>query len=71
MIGAHPLHAGGAMALKTMGFNDSTIRKFGRWTSDIWQMHINSQISKLYGGVAHKMSTPIEYLNFAFIEPTE
>ena len=69
MIGAHSLRAGGAMALKIMGYADSTIRKFGRWTSDTWMMYIHSQISKLYEGVAQKMSTPIEYHNIAFIEP--
>jgi len=69
MIGAHSLCAGGAMALKIMGYADSTIRKFGRWTSDTWQMYIHSQISKLYEGVAQKMSTPINFHNIAFIEP--
>ena len=69
MIGAHSLRAGGAMALKIMGYADSTIRKFGRWTSDTWQMYIHSQISVLYEGVAQKMSTPIDYHNIAFIEP--
>ena len=69
MIGAHSLRAGGAMALKIMGYADSTIRKFGRWTSDTWMMYIHSQISKLYEGVAQKMSTPIDYHNIAFIEP--
>ena len=71
IIGAHSLRAGGAMALKLMGYKDSTIRKFGRWTSDTWQMYIHSQISKLYEGVAHKMSTPIAFHNIAFIEPME
>jgi len=32
MIGAHSLQVGGAKAPKIMGYNDSTIRKFGRWT---------------------------------------
>eukprot|EP00979_Chaetoceros_neogracilis_P012298 scaffold3199_cov232-Chaetoceros_neogracile.AAC.1 len=59
MIGAHSLRAGGAMALKIMGYKDSTIRKFGRWTSDTWMMYIHSQISKLYEGVAQDMSTPL------------
>ena len=71
MIGAHSLRAGGAMALKIMGYSDSSIQKFGRWTSDTWQMHIHSQISKLQEeGVAHKMSIPIDFHNIAFIEPT-
>ena len=69
MIGAHSLRAGGAMALKIMEYADSTIRKFGRWTSDTWQMYIHSQISKLYEGVAQKMSTPINFHNISFIEP--
>ena len=69
LIGAHSLRAGGAMALKIMGYNDSTIRKFGRWTSDTWQMYIHSQISKLYEGVAQKMSTHFAFHNIAFIEP--
>ena len=69
MIGAHSLRAGGAMALKIMGYKDSTIRAFGRWTSDTWLMYIHSQISKLHEGVAQKMSTPINFHNIAFIEP--
>ena len=69
MIGAQSLRAGGPMALKIMGYADSTIRKFGRWTSDTWMMYIHSQISKLSQGVAQKMSTPINYHNIAFIEP--
>jgi len=69
LIGTHSLRAGGAMALKIMGYNDSTIRKFGRWTSDTWQMYIHSQISKLYEGVAQKMSTHFTFHNIAFIEP--
>ena len=69
MIGAYSLSTGGAMALKIMGYADSTIRKFGRWTSDTWMMYIHSQISKLYEGVAQKMSTPIDYHNIALIEP--
>ena len=57
LIGAHSLRAGGAMALKIMGYLESTIRKFGRWVSDTWQ------------SVATKMSTPILYHNITFIEP--
>ena len=32
------------MELTIMGYKDSTIRKFSRWTSDTWQMYIHSQI---------------------------
>jgi len=69
LIGAHSLQAGGAMALKIMGYNDSTIRKFCRWTSDKWRMYQHSQISKLYEGVAQKMSTHFAFHNIAFIQP--
>ena len=68
MIGTHSLRVGGAMALKIMGYVDSTIRKFGCWTSDTWMMYIHSQISKLYKGVTQKMSTPIDYHNIAFMD---
>lgn len=50
MIGAHSLRAGDVMALKIMGYSDSTIQKFGCWTSDTWQMYIHIQILKLYEG---------------------
>ena len=71
MIGAHFLRAGGEIALKIMVYKDSTIRKFGRWTSDTWQMYIHRQISKLFEGVAQKMSTPVPYNNIIFIEPPQ
>ena len=71
MIGVHSLRAGGAMALKIMGYNDSTIRKFGLWTSDTWQMYIHSQISKISEGFVQKMSTPIPYQNISFVDPPQ
>ena len=46
LIGAHFPRARGAMALKIMGYTESTIRKFVCWTSDTWMMYIHSQISK-------------------------
>ena len=52
MIGVHSLRSGGSMALKIMGYKDSTIRKFGHWTSDTCQIYIHSQIAKLSEGVA-------------------
>ena len=59
------------MALKIMGYNDSTIRKFGLWTSDTWQMYIHSQISKVSEGFLQKMSTPIPYQNISFVDPPQ
>ena len=69
LIGSHYFRAGGAMALKIMGYAESTINKFGHWTSDTWIMYTHSQISELYEVVAQKMSTPITFHNIAFIEP--
>ena len=69
MEGANSLRVGGAMALKIMGYKDSTIRTFGRWMSDTWQMYNHSQISKLLDGVAENISTPIPYQNIAFFDP--
>ena len=54
------------MALKIIGYKDSTIRKFGRWTLDTWQIYIHSQITKLSEGVTQKMITTIPYQNIAF-----
>ena len=69
LIGSHSLRAGGAMALKLMGYSDSTIKKLGRWKSHTWEMYIHSQISKLHEGIAQKMSTHLPFHNIAFIEP--
>lgn len=71
LVGAHSLRAGGAMALKMAGHKDSTIRQFGRWTSDTWMMYIHSQISSLYDGVAQQMSLSIPFHNISFIEPSQ
>lgn len=69
LVGAHSLRAEGAMALKMVGHNDSTIRKFRCWTSDTWMMYIHSQISSLYNSIAQQMSTSIPFHNISFIKP--
>ena len=71
MIGAHSLQAGGARALRIMGYKDSTIRKFGRWTSDTWKMYIDIQIVKLLEGVEQKIITPIPYQKITLIYPPQ
>ena len=70
-IGEHSIRADGAMALKIMGYKDSTISKFGRWTSDTWKMYIHRKISKLLEGLAQEISTPISYHNIYFIGPPQ
>ena len=48
LVGAHSLRAGGAMALKLHGFDDTTIMKMGRWTSLTFLMYIHNQIAHLH-----------------------
>jgi hypothetical protein len=68
LIGAHSLRAGGAMALKLHGFDDTTIMKHGRWTSLTFLAYIHNQIAHLSKDVSRKMSIPLPFLNIAAIE---
>ena len=47
LVGAYSLRAGGAMALKLHGYDDTTIMKMGRWTSLTFLQYIHNQISHL------------------------
>ena len=69
LIGLHSLRAGGAMALKLMGHNDTTIMKFGRWKSLTFLQYIHNQIAHISAGVSESMSTELLYTNIAAIEP--
>ena len=69
LVGSHSLRSGGAMALKLLGYRDSTIRKLGRWSSDTWSMYIHTQIDQIHHGVAAAMSQHLPFKNIAFIEP--
>ena len=68
LIGAHSLRAGGAMALKLHGFEDTTIMKMGRWRSLTFTQYIHNQIAHLAKDISSKMSMPLPYLNIASIE---
>ena len=68
IIGAHSLRAGGAMALKLHGYNDTTIQKMGRWTSLTFLQYIHTQIGHLSEDISKKMSMPLPFLNIAAIE---
>ena len=68
LIGAHSLRAGGAMALKLHGYDDTTIMKMGRWTSLTFLQYIHSQIAHLSADISAKMSMPLPFLNIAAIE---
>ena len=68
LIGAHSLRAGGAMALKLQGFDDTTIMKMGRWTSLTFLQYIHNQIAHLSKNISKKMSETLPFLNIAAIE---
>ena len=67
LVGTQSLRAGGAMALKLNGYNDTTIMKMGRWTSLIFLQYIHNQISHLLMDIAKKMSIPLPFVNVAAI----
>lgn len=68
LVGAHSLRAGGAMALKLNGYDDTTIQKVGRWTSTTFLDYIHNQIAHLAKDVSKKMSINLPFLNISAIE---
>lgn len=68
LVGVHSLRAGGAMALKLQGADDTTIMKLGRWTSLTFLQYIHNQIAHLSADLSQKMSIPISFTNIATIE---
>ena len=68
LIGAHSLYAGGAMALRLHGFDDTIITmKMGRWTSLTFLQYIHTQIAHLSEDISKKMSIPLPFLNITSI----
>jgi hypothetical protein len=70
LIGAHSLRAGGAMALRLHGYDDTTIMKMGRWTSLTFMQYIHNQIAHLAEDMSQQMSIALPFLNIASIEPS-
>ena len=68
LIGSHSLRAGGAMALKLHGYEDTTIKKMGRWTSLTFLQYIHNQIAHLSKDISKKMSMELPFINIAAIE---
>ena len=62
-VSSHILRAGGAMAMKLSGANDSTIMQISWWTSLTYLTYIHSQIGALSAGVAWKMSQQFTFQN--------
>lgn len=70
-VGSHSLRAGGAMALKLSGAEDTTIKKMGRWSSLTFLQYIHNQISHLANDLSTKMSQKVPFLNIAIVDPVE
>jgi hypothetical protein len=68
LVGAHSLRAGGAMALKLNGYDDTVIMKMGRWQSITFLQYIHNQIAHLSKDVSKKMSMKLPFVNIAAIE---
>ena len=47
LVGSHSLRAGGAMALKLHGYEDTTTKKMGRWIGLTFLEYIHNQITHL------------------------
>ena len=58
-IGSHSLRAGGAVALKLAGYDDTVICKLGRWSSNTFLTYIRNQIGNLTAGVATAMANTL------------
>jgi hypothetical protein len=68
LVGPHSLRAGGAMALKLAGTEDTTIMKMGRWSGMTFLQYIHNQIAHLSTGLSASMSKTIDFINIAAIE---
>ena len=67
LVDAHSILAGGTMALKLHGYDDTTIMKMGRWTSLTFLQYIHNQIAHLSKDISRKMSIPLPFVNVAAI----
>ena len=67
LMGAHLLQAGGAMALKLHGYDDTTFMKMGRLTSLTFLQYIHNLIAHLLKDIAKKMSIPLLFVNMVAI----
>jgi hypothetical protein len=69
-VSSHSLRAGGAMAMKLNGIDDTIIKKHGRWSSDTFLTYIHTQIGALTAGVSKAMCKYIPFCNVNSNGPT-
>ena len=60
-VGSHSLQSGGAIALKLAIYDEATIKKLGRWSSNTYLIYIQNQISQLTVGVATAMGQTLRW----------
>lgn len=60
-IGTHSLRSGGAMALKLNGYDDVTIQKLGRWSSNTYLVYVQTQVANLSAGIARAMARRLDF----------
>ena len=60
-IGSHSLRSGGATHLKLCGYDETTIKKLGRWSSNTYLRYIQNQIGELTAGIATSMSRILRF----------
>ena len=60
-VGTHSLRASGAVHLKLQGFDNVTIKKMGRWTSETFMLYIHTQISCFSKGLSAAMSRALYF----------
>lgn len=65
LVGSHSLRSGGAMHLKLAGYDELTIKKLGRWSSDTYLIYIQSQIANLNAGIAQRMAQRLSFRSVA------
>ena len=71
LVGVHSLRAGGAMALKLQGEQDTTMMKMGCWTSLTFLQYIHNQIAHLSKDISTKMSKHLHFQNISAIEKAD
>ena len=67
LVGAHLLRAGGTMALKLHGYDNTTIMKKVHWTSLTFLQYIHNQVAHLSKDIFSKMSIPLPFVNVTAI----
>ena len=61
LVGTHSLRASGAVHLHAQGFDDVTIMKLGRWSSNTYLIYIQTQLSTFTRGISQAMASTLKF----------